>query len=337
MKRIASVLLRVLLVTVICLVGLILIAAAAVFLLPLAETVDGTEAPGSADWMAGLGDELPLSAVTLPGSHNCGTKYAALPFFSKCQSLSVGEQLEAGYRYLDVRLDGDDGALKLTHGFAECRPSAFSRRALSLADVLGDCYAFLRAHPTETVLFCAKQEHGDLPVADLQRMLRGEIGKNEDFWLLTGEMPLLGDARGKIVLLRRWEDEAGLGAESGIPFGWKDQGEVDAVPQDAEANFMPDFVLWVQDRYSYGVENKWEAFREGLTTGVGEDEAAVHFLSTKGTLAYGWPYHFARKLNKRLLAYDLPGDGPLGWIVVDFGSARLAEHIYKVNFPAREE
>ncbi len=332
MKKVVSVILRVLGISLLSVLGLVLLAAAALFLLPLTESVDGTEAPGSADWMGRLDDGLPLSEITLPGTHNCGAEHAQLAFFSKCQGMGIKEQLEAGYRYLDVRLDGDNGELRLMHGFTECKPSPFSGRALTLSDVLGDCYAFLDGHPTETVLFCAKQEHGDLPVADLQRMLAEKISRDPERWLLTDALPLLGDARAKIVLLRRWEDEAGLGSDAGVPFGWQDQGGKEVPPEDVDANYPGDLLLWVQDRYEYDTEEKWEAFTEGLTIGVGEEEAALHFLSTKGSFAYGHPYFFARRLNKRLLAYDLPGEGPLGWIIVDFGSARLAEHIYERNF-----
>lgn len=332
MKKVVSVILRVLGISLLSVLGLVLLAAAALFLLPLTESVDGTEAPGSADWMGGLDDGLPLSEITLPGTHNCGAEHAQLAFFSKCQGMGIKEQLEAGYRYLDVRLDGDNGELRLMHGFTECKPSPFSGRALTLSEVLGDCYAFLDGHPTETVLFCAKQEHGDLPVADLQRMLAEEISRDPEHWLLTDALPLLGEARGKIVLLRRWEDDAGLGSDAGVPFGWQDQGGKEVPPEDVDANYPGDLLLWVQDRYEYDTEEKWEAFTEGLTIGVGEEEAALHFLSTKGSFAYGHPYFFARRLNKRLLAYDLPGEGPLGWIIVDFGSARLAEHIYERNF-----
>ena len=314
------------------LLALVLLAAAAVFLLPLTERVDGTEVPDSADWMAELDDDLPLTSVTLPGTHNSGTQYAQFAFFSKCQALTVREQLEAGYRYLDIRLDGDDDYLKLTHGFTECRITAFGKDILTLADVLEDCYIFLDEHPTEAVAFVVKQESGDLSVGDIQWMLDAEIGEDMDRWVLSEPVPTVGEARGKLVLFRRWEDEAGLGTDSGIPFGWKDQGGSADPTEDAEANYPGELVLWVQDRYEYGIRDKWASFTEGLDTGVGEGEAAVHFLSTKGPLKYGHPYHFARSLNKKLLRCELPEDGPLGWIVVDFGSAVLAEHIYEQNF-----
>lgn len=319
--------------------GILLLAAGAFLVIPLTENVDRRTADGSGDWMAALDDDLPLTAVVIPGTHNSGAAHAQLAFFSKCQSLTVGEQLEAGFRYLDIRLSGNSGdrELKLTHGFTNCKPSALSSRALMLGDVLADCYAFLDAHPGEVVLFCAKHEDGDISVSELQTLLAAETAKRPDRWLLTDTVPTVGEARGKIVLLRRWEDDAGLGAEAGIPFGWSDQGGVPTAVEDVEANFKGDLLLWVQDRYEYGVLDKWESFCAGLETGAGADEAAVHFLSTKGELAYGHPYYFATRLNPMLeelslSEIDLPEGASLGWIVADFGSAKLAEHIYRENF-----
>ncbi len=319
--------------------GILVLAAGTLLILPLTEGVDRGEIPGSGGWMAALDDGMSLGQIVIPGTHNSGAEYAQLAFFSKCQSLSVREQLEAGFRYLDIRLSGEPGddGLKLTHGFTNCKPSALSNKALTLTDVLEDCYAFLDGHPSETVLFCAKHEHGEISVRDIQLLLAAEAEKRPDRWLLTDAMPTLGEARGRIVLLRRWEDEAGLGPDAGIPFGWADQGGTPSTVEDVEANFPGDLLLWVQDRYEYGVEDKWTAFRSGLETGAGEGEAAVHFLSTKGEAAYGHPYYFARRLNPMLEELDLsdislPAGSSLGWIVVEFGSAKLAEHIYAENF-----
>ena len=252
----------------------VLLAAAAVFVLPLCEGVSRAPVEGSADWMAALDDSTPLNLVTLPGTHNAGAANAQLAFFSKCQSLGIRAQLEAGYRYLDIRLGKDeaDGELILKHGFTNCKPSALSSRALTLAEAAADCCAFLDAHPTEAVLFCVKHEHGDFPISEMQTLLAAECAKAPERWFLSDTLPTVGEARGKIVLLRRYGDDAGLG------------------------------------------------------------EAAVHFLSTKGSLAYGHPFWFARTLNRRLLRYGLPVGEPLGWIIVDFGSAKLAEHVWRCNF-----
>ena len=55
---------------------------------------------------------------------------------------------------------------------------------------------------------------------------------------------------------------------------------------------------------------------------------AIHFLSTKGTATFGHPYRYARALNGKLMEREELS----GWIVVDFASAPLAEHIYEFNF-----
>ena len=100
------------------LLAVVLVIAAAFFFLPQTETVDTTPVEGSADWMKELDGELPLNQIVLPGSHDSATQYVQLAFFSKCQALSIAEQLEAGCRYLDIRLgvDGHNDTFKLMRG-----------------------------------------------------------------------------------------------------------------------------------------------------------------------------------------------------------------------------
>ncbi len=174
-----------------------------------------------------------------------------------------------------------------------------------------------------------KQEHGDESVSEFETMLDAYIRENESYWLLTDTIPNLGEARGKLVLLRRYEDAAGLGERAGIPFLWKDQNgsedpNLHAVREDNG------YSLWVQDRFCYGATDKWNAFAAGMDAARSREagDISLSFLSTKGTLAYGHPYHFAKLLNRQLLEANLALDG---WIVVDFASAVLAERIYSVN------
>ncbi len=311
--------------------ALILCVLLAVFVVPLAETVDKSPVSGSADWMAKLPDEMLLSEIVIPGTHDSATQFVQLAFFSKCQALSIGEQLDAGFRYLDIRLgiDNETGALQLMHGFTKCKTGVFSKTLL-LNDVLDACYGFLDAHPTETVIFAVKQEHGNESVREFETRLDAIIRQDESRWLLSDTLPALGQARGKLVLLRRYEDEAALGERAGVPFLWANQnGSADlSLHAAAEDNGL--YTLWVQDRYEYGSEDKWNAFTSGIDAGRerAQGDIAVHFLSTKGTLAYGHPYLFAKPLNQKLLRADLALDG---WIIVDFASAPLAERIWSAN------
>ena len=314
------------------LLALVLLAAALMLLLPLTERVKVTSVPGSADWMARLDDGLRLNELVLPGSHDSATQYVQLAFFSKCQALSIGEQLEAGCRYLDIRLgDAEKGEdyPKLMHGFTKCKTSALGG-TLYLDEVLAQCYAFLTQHPSETVIFAVKHEHGDSTTAAFEMVLDGFTSAKPAFWLLTDTIPTLGEARGKLVLMRRYEDEAGLGERAGIPLIWPDQPGQEDVALNTEMNDEGAYHLWVQDRYEYGTEEKWTAFMKGMAAAEEQrqdEDLTIHFLSTKGTAAYGHPYPFARTLNSRLLQNDRFS----GWIVLDFFDARLASHIYEWN------
>ena len=299
---------------------------------PMTETGDKTEIPGSADWMADLSDDKRLCELVLPGTHDSGTQFVQLAFFSQCQARSIGQQLEAGFRYLDIRLGEDEsGELQLMHGFTRCKTGALTKSSLKLDDVLAECCDFLDAHPTETVVFAVKQEHGALSVAAFESLLDAAVRENESYWLLTDSMPTLGEARGKLVLLRRYEDAAGLGARAGIPFLWESQKGHDDASRNLAVENNGSYDLLVQDRYEYGAEDKWNAFTAGMEAARdrGETDVALHFLSTKGTLAYGHPWYFAHDLNERLIRANLALDG---WVIVDFASAPLAERIYGCNF-----
>ena len=309
---------------------LVLTLSVLMYVVPAFETADRTAGSDSADWMAKLDDGRPISEIILPGTHDAATKNVQLAFFSKCQGLTIGEQLNAGFRYLDIRLGADGERLKLMHGFTNCTTSGFPWAGnLYLDAVLNDCYAFLSAHPTETVVFAVKQEHGDESVAQFQRLLHAYIDRQPDRCLLTDRIPTVCEARGKLVLMRRYADEANLGTDSGIPLLWDDQGAHDDVSKHVAVHDNGAYTLYVQDRYAYDAVDKWNAFIEGLNADrTGADAAAIHFLSTKGTAAYGHPYAFAKTLNRKLLATDALH----GWIVIDFADATLAAHIYEQNF-----
>lgn len=311
-----------------------LIAAVILYLLiaPLTETDRSPAVAGSANWMRDIPDSAPLNELAIPGTHDSGTAYCQLAYITKCQYHPIAGQLEAGFRYLDIRLGADGEKLILMHGFTKCRTGAFFwNETLTLDAVLDDCYAFLKSHPTETILFCVKQEHGEESVKEFQGLLRRYLAKAPEKWLLTDKLPTLGEARGKLVLLRRYEDEAGIGKEAGISCLWDHQGGHEDINLHTVAKDNGTYTLWVQDRYEYNTEDKWAAFTSGIVSSSTKNgAAALQFLSTKGTFVQGHPYAFAKTLNKQLVsATKLPSD--CGWVIVDFGTAELAKKIYSLN------
>ena len=310
---------------------IVLVFAVMMYVIPATENVDRTPVEGSADWMKDLPDDMPLSEVVLPGTHDSATKNVQLAYFSKCQALSIGEQLNAGFRYLDIRLGASGETLKLMHGFTNCTKSGFPwAGTLVLDDVLTDCYAFLSEHPTETIVFAVKHEHGSETPEQFEALLSAYIEKKPDAWLLSDEIPSVGEARGKIVLLRHYEDKSMPVPTLGLPCYWQTQNGHDDVTPNAATHKNGSYTLIVQDRYEYDTPDKLAAFKKGLAAAqTGKSFLSVNFLSTKGTAAFGHPFAFAKELNAALLSMTEPLSG---WIVVDFGSSTIAEHIYSCNF-----
>lgn len=332
---------RILMIFGLTLLILLLLGGGYIFFSPMLQRDKGEVVPGSADWMAELPDHLRLNEISLPGTHDSAATYVQMAFFAKCQTKSISAQLQAGFRYLDIRLAVEKDKLVLTHGSMRCkRGSQLFSANLYLEDVLEECRAFLREHPAETILFAVKQEDGEESIADFQKILHRYINTAPSVWLLTDHFPSLEEARGKIVLLRRYQDEGQWEEEAGIPLIWTDQGNTEEMESNTAAQAQPGqalsshilYTLWVQDRYKYPAEEKWKAFTAGLhNASYDADTLALHFLSTRGSAALGRPYGFAKDLNKRLSMYEgLPDQ--CGWVIMDFGTAPLAAKIYDQNF-----
>jgi len=290
------------------------------------------------NWMSNIDDNTMLNEITIPGSHDAGTRFVSLAFFSKCQNDDVYTQLTKGYRYLDMRFAinnvKDETCLTVMHGFTHCRRdfSLFSGK-LSFEDTVNQCVDFLKENPTETVLFVVKKEHGTQTVSEFETLLDSHIKNFDQFFLLTDEIPTMEKARGKIVLFRRYKDEAKLASRSGIDFDWESQKGHDDVSLLSKANEKEKCIVQVQDRYEYNTKDKWNAFTQSLILAKPSSILPVcyiNFLSTKGTAPYGHPYKYAKTLNKKLYT-STPKDF-MGWVIVDFGSAELAKSIYSRNF-----
>ncbi|KAJ4296831.1 hypothetical protein N0V90_006879 [Kalmusia sp. IMI 367209] len=171
-------------------------------------TIHSNHLPDYSKWMQSLPDTLPLSALSIPGTHNSHTHYRALPSV-RCQTVDVRTQLDNGVRFLDIRVqpahatDVSKKDLYLVHG---AFPISLTGTKY-LAPVLEACYAFLDANPSETVLISLKREGiGSATDEHLAAILRQHyIGPNAGKWHTDDKIPYLGDIRGKLVLVRRYE------------------------------------------------------------------------------------------------------------------------------------
>ncbi|ETS87512.1 hypothetical protein PFICI_01340 [Pestalotiopsis fici W106-1] len=297
-----------------------------------------------ASWMRELRDDWPLAALSIPGTHNSPTCHVALPSV-RCQAVNVREQLDNGVRFFDIRVqtNPDNSDLILVH-------SAFP---ISLTgskyfqDMLNDIYAFLDANRSETLVMSIKREGtGRGTDQQLSKYLRERYCSDGNKWFTEPRLPHLGEARGKIVLFRRYGNDASLDQEhGGRGFGldasdWPDNcaNELSGGPHIAR----------VQDFYEitqgHNISKKVDLARAHLER-AGEPicpPAAdrpeytpffINFLSASNFFnANCWPEKIAAKVNPAIIEYLCTahaeqgkgpnnlgiGDGCTGIVVTDW-------------------
>ena len=265
-----------------------------------------------AEWMKAVDDDAPITSLSIPGTHDSGATCSVAEVAGICQDLSIGDQLTLGARFLDIRLKGVNDVLQVYHGFI--------KQNLAFSEVLKQCYAFLDAHPSETILFSVKKEENpDNCTKGFEELLKGEIdGKR---FILNGLPSRLGDARGKIILLSRYAD-----ATIGLPSydGWQDPGRADAPNTFDYA--CGSLNVHVQDHYQLlDAETKWgEALAAIDYASSHPDELTLNFFS--GYLMDYFPPSYsvsvARSINPKIQS-ELPVNHS-GVLIVDFYGEALA-------------
>lgn len=291
-------------------------------------------------WMRAQRDETPLSALSIPGTHNSPTCNRALPSV-RCQAVSPRAQLDNGVRFFDIRLqvDGPD-KLQLVHGVFPISLTG-SKMFRELVDTV---LSFLNDNPSETVIISAKREGtGSATDDDLARALRDNyVNRDRERWWVDPNIPSLGAARGKIALMRRFmlPDEM-RGEHDGRGWGLDAESWEDNTP-----TFQRGYIN-VQDFYQVleteNIDRKTEYARaqcgraaeiDQPIPGVNTDREHplppasffLNFLSASNFWKTDcWPEKIAAKLNPALVAYlckdhnqDGRGDGCTGIVILDW-------------------
>jgi 1-phosphatidylinositol phosphodiesterase len=160
---------------------------------------DYHDLPSQSRWMAMLDDKTPLNRITMPGTHGSAARHGG--WITENQTLTIPQQLNAGIRYLDLRVRHINDKFALHHGDVY--------QYQMFGDALNAVVAFLRANPTETVLVRLKDEehtdHGNTrPFVETLDSYYPQFGAYfaKDVRL---DQPL-GSLRGKAVLLRKYSE-----------------------------------------------------------------------------------------------------------------------------------
>jgi len=293
----------------------LLSAILAVVLLLLAFLPLESSRIDASDWMADLDDAQPLSALTIPGTHDSGALYSIADVAGKCQSLSIAEQLKAGVRFFDIRLQLRGEKLAVVHSFVD--------QMTDFADVLDDLTAFLRAHPKEFLFVSIKQDaSAQNPKTSFADAVEQMLADGADVVSTERSLPqTVGEARGKMHIFARYAD-----AEIGIPAydGW----------QDNTSFVLED--LYVQDRYAIDDPNdKISEIQTALEEqNTGDHALVLNFMSCY--LTHGFPPMYAAPPAKPILSWleqALQENlAPGGVLICDFMTSALAAMIWRCNF-----
>jgi 1-phosphatidylinositol phosphodiesterase len=283
----------------------------------LATLTLGAQAAGN-DWMTPLDGGLALSQLSIPGTHDSGASIEPFPGTAKCQNLTISQQLDAGVRFLDIRCRHVNDAFAIYHGSVD--------QNLTFNAVLDATYAFLSANPGETVIMSIKQEHtASGNTRSFEATFDSYVALNPSKWLPGAVIPTLNEARGKIVLLRRFgATETPKGIDASV---WPDQ-----------ATFTSGS-LRVQDEYAVSNnDTKWNgilAVLEEARTG-GPGTFYVNFASGYVSGFFGIPNitGVSNNINPRLTGFFTANrSGRFGAILMDFADASRCELIYQTNLP----
>ena len=289
------------------------------------------------NWIKNIDDSAEVLRLNLAGTHDCVTQYVQLSYISKCQNMNIYEQLCLGIRALDIRVQSSGERLKMVHGIAKAfnTPNRFSPQ-MDMEDVLFHCYKFLAENKSEAIVFQFKNDSGRENEKCFDNLFNTYIKGNEDKWFLENRSPLLSEARGKIILIRRCKMASRpnyTDKNTGIDFSkWVEQDTAVNEPLYLETGGIENMRFLIQDRFKYKPIPRWseviKPFLDKMTAFDGT--YIINYLSTAGGIK--GPYNNSKYINPRFLSYVLDKNKYYGTVYMDFPTAELVEKIVSLNF-----
>jgi 1-phosphatidylinositol phosphodiesterase len=288
------------------------------------------------NWMTQLPGTSKLSQLTLPGTHETCT--APVTDAAKCQNWNLATQLQYGIRYVDIRCRHIQDVFAIHH------------ESISVGFDFGEgvrdkCVDFLKANPTECIVMQVKHEYTD---ADnnltFQQVFDKYVQGFEDFFYLDDHIPILGEVRGKIVVIRRFDVDSNDTVRGLTPltamcgnntFGWCDNATFDASYTATNGEAV---TFNIQDQYNLAggdISPKWNAINSllGQADADASDAWYINFTSASTSTATIYPDYYSGKINPLLSNYlsFAPFNARLGTLMMDFPDANMIGSIISLN------
>ncbi len=290
------------------------------------------------NWMTNLDGRKSIAEFSIPGTHESAARYDP-PLISdtaKCQDTTISQQLNQGIRFLDIRCRHFENAFSIHHG------SVYQK--LNFDDVLKMCRDFLKDNPTECIIMSVKEEYNAEKNTRTfaQTFYQKYYLPNKDLIYIGNSIPQLQDVRGKIVLIRRFNNfgvDQNLGIDAST--NWNDDD--------------PNFCLvmsniCIQDKYNLGcspsksgekkiIDKKYQFILDKLNNAVSQkpDTLQLNFASgylTHPVTACQIPCIkvVASQINRNLNSFFSAGKkGRYGVILMDYAESDLNRKIIATN------
>uniref|UniRef100_A0A667ZEM7 Phosphatidylinositol-specific phospholipase C X domain-containing protein n=1 Tax=Myripristis murdjan TaxID=586833 RepID=A0A667ZEM7_9TELE len=256
------------------------------------------------NWMESIPDDTPLSAISIPGTHESLTLYGG-PLI-RCQAWTLDKQLKVGLRYFDVHAGNWFVGQKSVDIVSDSR--WMFRQYITFEEVLEIILDFLKVHDSETVLLRVKL-HGLYQKKIAKMIIKLITNIKKRVWT-EFSVPKLKKVRGKIVFIQ------------------SDAFNYGTLNHDT---FFPD-----DDRFR-NIEKKIKKVKKYLK--VAEENCAHHIVltDTTATSFLNNPKKVALGVNKQL--NDLVVEhkqnsvipGCLGVITMNFPSSDLIKKIIQIK------
>jgi len=280
----------------------------------MSEPIFADYSPSGKDWMKTLNNDLLITQLTIPGTHDSAADHAhceensvckAVIEFASAQTYNISDQMDKGIRFFDVRLAYDENnsrGFEFHHGPYDLKQS--------IGDAIGWAKDFLEKNPSEFLVWLVKQEHTNEDADAFWRDLSDEFAGYDNLFYLEKKILTVGAARGKVIVMAR-------NHSSQYPQGYH-------VEWDSNTEYYQgsdkDLTFIAEDHYSLNyvyTSTKFMDIRRNLFLARScincgsQNTLFFTFLSGEGDLAAKGPAHFADYENPHTADW-LTKDAPLG-------------------------
>lgn len=274
-----------------------------VFQLPSA--VSGA-ASGGNNWLTRLPDNLPVSQLSLPGTHDAATMNCSA--VGKCQVYSIADQLKRGVRVFDLRpaMKDNYNLNNIYHGFLDT--------GVSMGSAFNDFNTYLSANPGEFVIVLMRYETDSKNVdinyynAAMRSFLNGNSGYQSRKATFRPDLKV-GDLRGRILIISRNDLTPDSGIETAYT-GWSssnvsgDKRTVSGTGGTAD--------IYIQDMYSQDCDggSSDDVFLANKKRLVCEMMDLAGRFSTETALKSSWLVNYTSAYvgTRNIFGYKVPND-----------------------------